>query len=89
MSSMDPLQYAGFLPLKLVFSALLFGDEPGSHFTSTLHRLQWRDAARLISILASGRLGYCACSQLLACSIEELHSLPKVSRYSAWLIVGN
>lgn len=86
---MDLLQYAGFLPLKLVFSALLFGDEPGSHCTSTLHRLQWRGAARLISVLASGLLGYCACSQLLACSIEELHPLPKVPRYSAWLIVEN
>lgn len=79
MSGMDTLQYAGFLPLKLVFSTVLFGDELDSHCTSTPHCLQWRGTARLISVLASGLLGYSTCSQLLTGSIEELHPLPEVA----------
>lgn len=71
VSSMDTLQYAGFLPLKLVFSTVLFGDELISHRTSTLHCLENGAIARLISVLASGLLGYCACSQPLTRTSER------------------
>lgn len=72
MSSMDTLQSAGFLPLKLVFSTVLFGDELDSHCTSTPHCLENRGIARLISVLASGLLGYCGCSQPRTCTSEAL-----------------
>lgn len=75
MSSMDTLQSTGFLPLKLVFSTVLFGDEPDSHCTSTPHCLENRGIARLISVLASGLLGYCGCSQPLTCTSERFNSL--------------
>lgn len=77
MSSMDTLQYVGFLPLKLVFSTVLFGDELDSHCTSAQHCLENRSIARLISVLASGLLGYSACIQPVTCTIEEFNSLPK------------
>lgn len=89
VSSMDTLQYAGFLPLKLVFSTVLFGDELDSHCTSTPHCLENRSIARLISVLASGLLGYCACSQPLTCTNEEVNSLPNEIWCSAWFISRN
>lgn len=89
MSSMDTLQYAGFLPLKLVFSTVLFGDELDSHCTSTPHCLENRGIARLISVLASGLLGYCGCSQPLTCTSEGFNSLLEAIRYCAWFISRN
>lgn len=86
VSSMDTLQYAGFLPLKLVFSTLLFGDELDSHCTSTPHCLENRGIAGLISVLASGLLCYCACSQPLTCTSERFNSLPEAKWYSLRLI---
>lgn len=86
VSSIDTLQCAGFLPLKLVFSTVLFGDELDSHCTSTLHCLESSSITRLISVLASGLLGDCECSQSLTCENEEFNSLPKDIWYSSWFI---
>lgn len=80
MSSMATLQFVGFLPLKLVFSTVLFGDELDSHCTSTPRCLESRVKARLISVLASGLLHYCGCSQPLTCTSERggcVNSLPE------------
>lgn len=77
MSSKEPQRYAGLLPFKLVFSAVLFGDELDSHCTSTLHRWENTGIAGLISVLASGLRGNLTCSQLLTCTIEEFSTSPK------------
>lgn len=89
MSSMDTLQSAGFLPLKLVFSTVLFGDELDSHCTSTPHCLENRGRARLISVLASGLLSYCECSQPLTCTSEGFSSLLEAILYAVQFIWWN
>lgn len=80
MSGMDTLHSAGFLPLKLVFSTVLFGDELDSHCTSTPHCLENRGIAGLISVLASGLHAYCGCSQPLTCTSEGFSLLPEAIR---------
>lgn len=89
VSSMDTLQSAGFLPLKLVFSTVLFGDELDSHCTSTLHCLENRGTARLISVLASGLLGYCGCGQPMVFTSVWFISLLEAKGYAAWFIWRN
>lgn len=74
MSSMDTLQSAGFPPLKVVFSTVLFSDELESHYTSTPHCQESTGIARLISILASGLLGFSGFCQALTYTSEGLSS---------------
>lgn len=75
MSSMDTLQLVGFLPLKLVFSTVLFGDELDSHSTSAPVCLENRGIARLIGVLASGLYACCGCRQPLTCTSEGYEAI--------------
>lgn len=71
VSSKDTLQSSGFFPLKVVFSAVLFGDELVSHCTSTPQCLESSAIAGLISVLASGLLSYYECYQALTSTSKK------------------